>query len=667
MGSGIARALTAPFRFAGSAVKALAMTWSGQGRSWWSLILPRTSFDYAKEIGDGTKSNIVVACVNWMARTFPEAPLMVFEERPDGTREKRVGHPMAEKVERPNPFYSGVLMWMATIVDWNTTGNAYWLKVRSASDEVVQLWWAPSFTMEPKWPQDGKTFISHYEYKPDPARQPEEIAPRDVVHFRYGIDPLNGRKGLSPLRSLMRELFTDEEAANMTASLMRNLGVPGVVISPKGEAKPPSKEAADDIKDKFKAKFGGDKRGEPMVMTAPTDITVLSFSPEQMNLRDLRRIPEERTTAVFGVAAVVVGLGAGLDRSTFTNFGEAREAAYEGNMIPTQRLMAADLRIQLLPDFEESKTANVGFDLTYVRVLQPDADKKIERLNKMVNGGWLKVSVAQREADMPVDEDQEVYLRPMNVLEIRPGEERPALPGQNGQKAVKGAGFPEQMALIRGRLAERFAPILTEFFEGQARRVLGRLPKGIKAAFSVPQLLPASEDDLLAEALRPLWLTAMGEGWGTAGSSFGLEGEFDDGNVHVIAAVAQAPARASRINDGTRKTLVEAFDLGESRGYTLDQIIEGVSADEFAGIGARVEEYYRDRPGTIALTEAMWGTNAGAASLYRKSGMQMVQMIDNPAHEPCASRNGRIVTVDVGMAATASEHPNGTLSLVPVT
>ncbi|KKM86471.1 hypothetical protein LCGC14_1278670 [marine sediment metagenome] len=662
------KALMAPFRFVGSSVKALAMTWSGQMRSWWSVILPRTDFDYAKEIGDGSKSNIVVACVNWMARTFPEAPLMVFEERPDGTREKRVGHPMAEKVERPNPFYSGVLMWMATIVDWNTSGNAYWLKVRSASGEVVQLWWAPSFTMEPKWPQDGQTFISHYEYKPDPARQPIPIEPRNVVHFRYNIDPLNVRKGLSPLRSLMREIFTDEEAANFTAALMRNLGVPGVVIAPEGaEAKPPTKEVADDIKDKFKATFGGDKRGEPMVMSGPTKVSVLSFSPEQMNLRDLRRIPEERTTAVFGVAAVVVGLGAGLDRATFTNFGEAREAAYEGNMIPTQRLMAADLRIQLLPDFEESRTANVGFDLTYVRVLQPDANSKIERLNKMVNGGWMQVSVAQREADMPVDEGQEVYLRPMNVLETRTGEARPSLPGQNGQKAVKGAGFPEQMGLIRARLAERFTPPLVEFFEGQARRVLGRLPKGIKAAFNVNQLLPDAEDDLLAEALRPLWLTAMGEGWKTAGSSFGLEGEFDDGNVHVITSVAQAPARARRINDGTRKTVAEAFDLGESRGYTLDQVIDGVPADDFAGIGARVEEYYRDRPGSIALTEAMWATNAGAASLYRKSGMQMVQMIDNPAHEPCASRNGRVVTIDAGMAATGSEHPNGTLSLVPVT
>ena len=53
-----------------------------------------------------------------------------------------------------------------------------------------------------------------------------------------GIDPNNTRKGLSPLASLYREIFTDDEAANMTASLMRNIGVPGVVLSPANTSGP---------------------------------------------------------------------------------------------------------------------------------------------------------------------------------------------------------------------------------------------------------------------------------------------------------------------------------------------------------------------------------------------------------------------------------------------
>ena len=99
-----------------------------------------------------------------------------------------------------------------------------------------------------------------------------------------------------------------------------------------------------------------------------------------MDLKALRRIPEERVTAVFGLPAIVAGLGAGLDRSTFANFKEAREAAYESNIIPTQRLLGAELKTQLLADFVgETDTWDLEFDLARVRVLQEDEDAKHTR------------------------------------------------------------------------------------------------------------------------------------------------------------------------------------------------------------------------------------------------------------------------------------------------
>src|SRR5581483_5979294 len=118
---------TAPVRLARKAFS--AMRWAG-GRSWSLITWPRTHFDYAAEVGDGTGSSIVVAVVGWMARAFPEGPAQVVRVESDGTRTPQPRHPMARKIERPNKFYSGVALWMATIVDWATTGNAYWLKSR---------------------------------------------------------------------------------------------------------------------------------------------------------------------------------------------------------------------------------------------------------------------------------------------------------------------------------------------------------------------------------------------------------------------------------------------------------------------------------------------------------------------------------------------------------
>jgi hypothetical protein len=85
-------------------------------------------------------------------------------------------------------------------------------------------------------------------------------------------------------------------------------------------------------------------------------------------------------TAVLGIPAIVAGLGAGLDRSTFTNMAEAREAAYEAGLIPMQRILGEDIRFQLLADFGDDPFAfRFGFDLSKVRVLQEDLYRQAQR------------------------------------------------------------------------------------------------------------------------------------------------------------------------------------------------------------------------------------------------------------------------------------------------
>jgi phage portal protein BeeE len=168
-------------------------------------------------------------------------------------------------------------------------------------------------------------------------------------------------------------------------------------------------------------KFGGDHRGEPLVVTDPMEIDILSFSPEQMNLKSLRRIPEERICALLGWPAVVAGLGAGLDRSTYNNMDEARQQAYEQNIIPTQQAMADDLTTQLLPDFSTAPDMEaVMFDLSKVRVLQDDQLKLYQRLDIGYRGGWLKRAEVRAEVGKPVLPEDDIYF---NDMALRPDED----------------------------------------------------------------------------------------------------------------------------------------------------------------------------------------------------------------------------------------------------
>lgn len=431
VGSGVQRMAGGVMRFATRA------TWG------FSILMGRTNINYATAVGDPGRNSIVIAVVGWIARNFPEAPVRIRRALPDGGAEVIVPGPtgpgyMLRLLERPNRYFSGVLQWMATIIDLYTTGNGYWLKVRAGKgafpDRVVELWWIPSRMLRPAWPDDGSVFISGYWYKVD--GRDYWVEERDVVHFRDGIDPTNPRLGLSKLASLFREIYTDDEAANFTSVLLTNLGVPGVIIAPANTGAPGLKTDPETVKTAFMEKFGGDRRGEPLVLTSPTDIKVLSWSPDQMNLKDIRRIPEERITAVVGISAMVVGLGAGLDHSTFTNMGEARLAAYQEAVVPLQRLLAAELEVQLLSDFADidNDPLDVDFDISKASAMQAALDAIWKRLESSATKGLITRAAFKQGTGQPVADDDHVYILPNNYAVVPVGKKPPAaaVPSQAG-------------------------------------------------------------------------------------------------------------------------------------------------------------------------------------------------------------------------------------------
>jgi HK97 family phage portal protein len=372
--------------------------------------------NFLSEVGSGFDSSVIMIPIQWIMRSFPEPPLVV-DQRGEEDWEVDVNHPLAMLMERPNPHFSGELVWQAIIASLMLTGDGYLIKIQDSQLRVSELWYSPPELMEPKWPLDGSEFISHYEYKP--GFESIILAPEQVVHFRIGTDPTNIRKGLSPLASVLREVFSDDEAGRFSAALLKNMGVIGLIISPDGDA-----VVGDDDLEASKAAleehYTGSRRGKPFVAGAPTKVHQFGFSPEQMDLKMMRRVPEERVSAALGVPAIVAGFGAGLDRSTFANMSEAREMATESTLVPLWRLLAADLSFQLLPDFEpDPRNWRMRFELDEVRVLQEDQNKLIERKLKELNGGAIMLSTYLKETGREAEDKHNVYLRPMNLVEVR--------------------------------------------------------------------------------------------------------------------------------------------------------------------------------------------------------------------------------------------------------
>lgn len=693
-------------------LKALTRMVFGRTSQWSGTVMPRSRYDFARQVGDGMSSSVVAAPVLWIARTLPEAPIVI--ERDD---ELERDHAMARLLRNPNPFYSGHVMEMALAISITLNGNAYILKIRNGMRGVVQLWFVPWWMMKPVAPDDGSVFISHYDYSP--LGIPMPISPDDVVHLRYGLDPRSIRLGLGQLTSLLREVFTDDEAAAFTASILRNAGVPGLIASPATETAVISDADMQDLKEKLKHVVSGDRRGEPLVMRGPTKVEQFGFNPQQMDLAKLREIPEERVCAVLGIPAAVVGFGSGLAQTKVgATMAEMREMAYESCIIPMQGMIAADLDRQLLPDFEsDPDSCRTVFDLSRVRVLQEDQNRKAVRVNTMVQGGWMTVARAKQEMGEDALPGDDVYLRsfgmepvPAGVVSSRPlaqaveddADEEPeddeskrriaALDRELGLLTKADVGDDGRRFALRQlreqrRLAGVFALELAAAFRGIGDEAAASWSRYAAAAgvetlgAASPQTKRVTEDelrrlvgivmqDVSAHAIDygPHYIRVALATVDGIRSAFGLGVNLSEPMEMRILA-----------EGGRRQGLV---DLGQQ---TRDALFQTLSEARDAGAGPReIAQLIRDqvpagpwsspqvRADVIARTETKHAQNVASLEAYRASdNVTAIQLVDGQlgdrSCDECRARDGQVVSIDEAeLIMREHEHPNGTLSLTPV-
>jgi len=399
--------------------------------------LSRTSFPFGASVQAGLESNVVMAPIHWITRNFTEAKAIV-QRKVNRVWREQEGHKLGKLLTKPNAFYSGNMLWKATLVSALLDGNGYWRKLRNRFGEVIELWYLPHFTIEPNWPRDGSVYISHYDYRPQGRGRLIQLDPRDVVHLRYGgLDPDNTRKGLSPVRPILREVFTDEEAANFAASILRNMGVPGGVMAPKdvGSAQALGSEEVLKMKEYVKNNFRGDQRGDWFVSGVPMQIEQFGFDPNQLMLGSLRDIAEERVCAMLGIPPSIVGFGAGLQQTKVgATQRENRQSAWHNCIIPLHNDFGEQVSCSLIPDFvSRTDSHRVWFDRSGVSAFEEDKTETARRAGILVEKGVITVADAQQMTGIEVDERMRFYLLPSNAVPFD-GERQVAAPDGEGDE-----------------------------------------------------------------------------------------------------------------------------------------------------------------------------------------------------------------------------------------
>lgn len=365
-------------------------------------------------LGNGASNSAVVACLQILGLSFSEATLMVTFKDDEGMKEEIPNHPFADLMRRPNPFMSGDVVQQYIINAMHVSGDAYLLKQKNNAGELVALYPLMPENVEPKG--TAEQLITHYIYEMDDGKV--QLDNTDVVHFKLGLNPEDHKSGFAPLKTVLREIYGDESAGQMATALLANSGVPSIMISPKDEYGLTDEEAQQ-ITKTYQSKVSGKNRGKPLILSGSMNVEKLSFSPKDLDIGQLRTIPEERISAVLGVPAVLAGLGAGLQHATYNNTSELREFFTEQKLIPLWRMIAEELTQQvLLANYDSNQAISAEYNLTEVRALQQDETDMYNRLNIGVQGGWITVAEARKQIGLPVNDSQEVYLLPNTVMQV---------------------------------------------------------------------------------------------------------------------------------------------------------------------------------------------------------------------------------------------------------
>jgi HK97 family phage portal protein len=692
------------------------MSWGG-----WLTSLPRTDYHYAADVGSGLSSSVVAPVVQFIQRAFPEAPLVVRRRQRDEL-ELIEGHPLAQLVERPNAFYPGTLLWMVTVSDWCCFGESYWRILRTRGGRPGELWWLPPWSIEPKWPSDGSAYLSHYTYQPEVGTF-IDLDLDEVLHFRHGLDPSNPRHGLPPLRAVLRDIWTDNESANLVAALLRNMGIPGLIITPKGDAML-SPDEVERVKAYVHSRFVGDHRGEPLALGGPTDVHRLAWSPSELDLTVVRNLAEERVCASLGIPAAVVGFGTGLENSKVgATMSQFVRLAWANGIVPMQRLLAAELQRNLLPQFETNTDAFlVGWDYDEVSALEADQNELAKRAVDLYQGGVLMRSESRQMMGYEANEGDDIYLVPSSMTEEGPDapellEPQPtplALPGANGNgqpmngngavatraAQAKQGSLDEWVTANIGRTARRmdtppqsilrlaaklwraqvpiqrrYEPKIREVFARYAERVAlatGEVLRPQKASVEnvirtaiIHERIPLAQIRFELEAVYREMYAEMLELFMKAMLEAGHPDLTDPARVlRQLNMAAGQRAVLLDLSAEARSAILSTLEQATAAGLSEEEMVAAIKDAVPRGRWRTIEM----RAEIIARTESRYSLALASAGYAREHGMSLL-VLDSQLgsfDQPCDERRGMIVTPSQAEMLAGLEHPQGTYQVIMI-
>jgi HK97 family phage portal protein len=388
---------------------------SGQLQTLLRRALPGSTKDWARVAGDLGLNGVVASAIDWYVRNYPQATPRYYRPVDSQQAEPVEDHPVLQLMAQPDPMIMGSLFWGWCIQDYKLFGNTYLRKIRSSTrGTVTALQFLPQDMVRPVG--NGINPLTHYVYTTD--GRSFDIPVSDMIHIRYGRDPSDIRLGRAPLTAVLREIATDNTASTTAYGLLANGAMPSLIVGPdaKETSVDMSMDDARQVKRQLHEDLTGDGSGGIVVMTGAYKMDRVSLTPSELALDSVRRVPEERICSALGINPMVLGLGSGLERSTYSNYERAQQAAWEDGMVPLLRTLADAITADLLPEYPETQQGDyVMYDLETVRALADDMQAEATRAERLYKSGIIDRAEAKRIAGLEAVPEDEGQLHPTAI------------------------------------------------------------------------------------------------------------------------------------------------------------------------------------------------------------------------------------------------------------
>ena len=375
-------------------------------------------------VGAGTWLSVLMAPLLWLARNVSTIALCIKNQ--DG---EEVDLPDLLALVTPRIMYSAA-------IDLALYGNVYIEIERGSMGQPVMLRYHPPTAVAPRVRAGTIDEIAYYEIRRSPltgsvtgygaARRVDawgnqsagavvrRIPPDDMLHVANGIDPHYPVLGYSPLLALLMDAVADVEAGAAVASVLRNQGMIGLFVSPKGGDEGGAgvfdESQAKAVQENMEKRFAGAGRGKTMVTALPIDVKATVAELDKLAMQVVRGISEERVTAVLGIPAAVVGLGVGLRQTKVgATMRELRGVAWENAVLPCLDTILMGLTKMVAMAWGDD--VRFGYRLPEGHVSAVNAEVLAKRAVMLKQAGIITVNEAREKVgEEPIDGGDDLML-----------------------------------------------------------------------------------------------------------------------------------------------------------------------------------------------------------------------------------------------------------------